>query len=358
MKPMSTLSFNGEDAFEIKDSEAREALDTLNTELDKSKREISEQIGVLERLQPDTAMVGHILEVDSVDETGKPLTYRAVENKPDIEVDDTLTQEGKAADAKATGEALKNISVDETLTLEEYQALSEEEKNSNKTFYIKDANIIDINNVAKTGAKHIAFDNTNTTLTSKEVQGALVEVDNKLEDIHDSIGELNNQVIEQNEKAREFISDIYDETKTYTVDSYCINDNKLYKCITETTGSFDGSCWKETSMTDELVTQATVISEQNKKIKYQKTQYSTIVILDDKIASINGAFNFPDSGDLEFVGHFPIPMNALFPIQVRDNTNGTFKYIYMNNQGILESYNGGCEAGHNYTFACCYNIVF
>ena len=95
-----------------------------------------------------------------------------------------------------------------------------------------------------------------------------------------------------------------------------------------------------------------------KKIKYQKTQYSTIVILDDKIASINGAFNFPDSGDLEFVGHFPIPMNALFPIPVRDNTNGTFKYIYMNNQGILESYNGGCEAGHNYTFACCYNIVF
>ena len=92
MKPMSTLSFNGEDAFEIKDSAAREALETLNTELDKSKREISEQIGVLERLQPETAMVGHILEVDSVDETGKPLTYRAVENKPDIEVDDTLTQ--------------------------------------------------------------------------------------------------------------------------------------------------------------------------------------------------------------------------------------------------------------------------
>ena len=63
----------------------------------------------------------------------------------------------------------------------------------------------------------------------------------------------------KDETAREFISDIYDETKTYAVDSYCIHENKLYKCTTETTGGFDGSCWKETNMTDEL-------SEQNKKI--------------------------------------------------------------------------------------------
>lgn len=69
----------------------------------------------------------------------------------------------------------------------------------------------------------------------------------------------------KDETAREFISDIYDETKTYAVDSYCIHENKLYKCTTETTGGFDGSCWKETNMSTEMVDHTTAIDELNKK---------------------------------------------------------------------------------------------
>ena len=64
----------------------------------------------------------------------------------------------------------------------------------------------------------------------------------------------------KDETAREFISDIYDETKTYTVDSYCIHENKLYKCTTETTGGFDGSCWKETNMTTETAELSAAVS--------------------------------------------------------------------------------------------------
>lgn len=64
----------------------------------------------------------------------------------------TLTFNGENAfeilDQKARNdiEELKKIhpATDEILTLAEYLALSEEEKNSDKTFYIKDANIEDI----------------------------------------------------------------------------------------------------------------------------------------------------------------------------------------------------------------------
>ena len=73
----------------------------------------------------------------------------------------------------------------------------------------------------------------------------------------------------KDETAREFISDIYDETKTYAVDSYCIHENKLYKCTTETTGGFDGSCWKETNMSTEMVDHTTAIDELNKNFEWK-----------------------------------------------------------------------------------------
>lgn len=348
IKPMSTLSFNGGGAFEIIDQEARN------------------NIAELKELHPATGKVGQILEVETVDENSKPLTYRAVDNNPNIEVDETLTQEGMAADAKATGEALKNISVDETLTLAEYQALSEEEKDSNKTFYIDDEDIINIDDLVKINASHIAFDNTGTTLTSKEVQGALVEVDNKIENFHDAIDGLSEQI---DEIEREFISDIYDETKTYTVDSYCINDNKLYKCTTETTGSFDGSCWKETSMTDELVTQSIAISEQNKKkesyIQFLDSiaEYYNMNKLSKKNGVVYGIFSFKakttvSSGThlAEIPSEYKLMDGSGFYAPLYD-TNGNSKgVLWISTSGDI-SYYGSSSLAANTPYYCNFTYV-
>lgn len=61
---------------------------------------------------PSTAEVGQLLSVKTVDENGKPIEWETVDapsgegSGNSVELDTTLTEEGKAADAKAVGDAL------------------------------------------------------------------------------------------------------------------------------------------------------------------------------------------------------------------------------------------------------------
>lgn len=60
-------------------------------------------------------------------------------------------------------------------------------------------------------------------------------------------------------KAREMISDEYDQGKSYAAGDLCIHDNKLHAAIEPTTGAWDGTKWEEKTI-------AEVIAEQNSKI--------------------------------------------------------------------------------------------
>ena len=53
-----------------------------------------------------SAAVGQIIKVKAVDESGKPTAWEAADMSEGIALDTTLTQSGKAADAKAVGDAL------------------------------------------------------------------------------------------------------------------------------------------------------------------------------------------------------------------------------------------------------------
>lgn len=59
---------------------------------------------------PSTAFVGQTIVVKAVDDTGKPTEWEAVDMPESVSIDPTLTIEGSAADAKAVGEALQDVS--------------------------------------------------------------------------------------------------------------------------------------------------------------------------------------------------------------------------------------------------------
>lgn len=59
---------------------------------------------------PSTAFVGQTIVVKAVDDTGKPTEWEAVDMPESVSIDPTLTIEGAAADAKAVGEALQDVS--------------------------------------------------------------------------------------------------------------------------------------------------------------------------------------------------------------------------------------------------------
>lgn len=44
----------------------------------------------------------------------------------------------------------------------------------------------------------------------------------------------------------------YDSTQSYTVGSYCVYNNSLYKCIANTTGTFDANSWSTTNIMTEI----------------------------------------------------------------------------------------------------------
>lgn len=56
------------------------------------------------------------------------------------------------------------------------------------------------------------------------------------------------------EPEREIVSDAYKTTGSYAVGDYCIYENELYRCISDTSGEFDATCWKKTLVASELKT--------------------------------------------------------------------------------------------------------
>lgn len=88
-----------------------------------------------------------------------------VELYPEIKTDTTLKVSGKAADAAAVGEAIKNAGGVTTLTQAEYDALSEEEQNTG-VYLISDGGDDSFT------AKNITYDGTTTGL-GNNVQSAI-----------------------------------------------------------------------------------------------------------------------------------------------------------------------------------------
>ena len=65
------------------------------------------------------------------------------------------------------------------LTVDEYNALSEEEKTNGTTYYITDGVASDIEKIS---ANNIEYDNSNSALSATNVKDAIDEVNNKLSD--------------------------------------------------------------------------------------------------------------------------------------------------------------------------------
>lgn len=84
------------------------------------------------------------------------------------------TDNSMAVSAKAVMEGLENSSALISMTQEEYDALSDEEKTDNNMRAILDANpdVVD--------AKNVNFDNTNTNLTATNTQSAITELNGNL----------------------------------------------------------------------------------------------------------------------------------------------------------------------------------
>lgn len=84
------------------------------------------------------------------------------------------TDNSMAVSAKAVMEGLENSSALISMTQEEYDALSDEEKTDNNMRAILDANpdVVD--------AKNVNFDNANTNLTATNTQSAITELNGKL----------------------------------------------------------------------------------------------------------------------------------------------------------------------------------
>lgn len=91
------------------------------------------------------------------------------------------TDNSMAVSAKAVMEGLENSSALISMTQEEYDALSDEEKTDNNMRAILDANpdVVD--------AKNVNFDNTNTNLTATNTQSAITELNGKLNYKHMNI---------------------------------------------------------------------------------------------------------------------------------------------------------------------------
>ncbi len=87
------------------------------------------------------------------------------------------TDNSMAVSAKAVMEGLENSSALISMTQEEYDALSDEEKTDNNMRAILDANpdVVD--------AKNVNFDNANTNLTATNTQSAITELNGKLSQI-------------------------------------------------------------------------------------------------------------------------------------------------------------------------------
>ncbi|MFR3206432.1 MAG: hypothetical protein ACLTOO_12690 [Oscillospiraceae bacterium] len=129
------------------------------------------------------------------------------------------TDNSMAVSAKAVMEGLENSSALISMTQEEYDALSDEEKTDNNMRAILDANpdVVD--------AKNVNFDNANTNLTATNTQSAITELNGKLGNI--------------------YISDITSEINTDYVDGsvYVYSTNRTIRVIAKLTAKEDIPAW-------------------------------------------------------------------------------------------------------------------
>lgn len=131
--------------------------------------------------------------MDKIDEA-----YKRLDEKSPV-VDTTLTKRGQAADAKATGDALSALKNDMADKLGKTETAADSDK---------------------LGGKASSYYASESVVAAHEAS----------------------------------IGDAWTSGKTYTIGTYCIHENRLYKCKTEHTSgsSFTSSYWDSISITSDL----------------------------------------------------------------------------------------------------------
>ena len=57
----------------------------------------------------------------------------------------------------------------------------------------------------------------------------------------------------------EIVAEEYDPTDNYSVGDYCSYEDKVYRAIASTTGTFDSSDWLEVTVMNEIVARCSIL---------------------------------------------------------------------------------------------------
>lgn len=95
-------------------------------------------------------------------------------------------------------------------------------------------------------------------------------------DAVNKVNELDTKLSTQMSSIKDDIHEQYDNTQTYSIGDYCINDNQLYKCIVDvsTPEDFDQSKWEQTTVGKEIETY-------KKEINDIKNNFGSKIVLSD-----------------------------------------------------------------------------
>lgn len=103
---------------------------------------------------------------------------------------------------------------------------------------------------------------------------------------HQRINELNQSMMPEG---------AYDSDSSYVPGNYCLHENTLYRCIQETTGEWDASCWQQTSALGEIeglrgtiVLQEAVISSLEEMLMTGNVVSGLVTGGGDRFVSVNG----------------------------------------------------------------------
>ena len=93
--------------------------------------------------------------------------------------------------------------------------------------------------------KQISIKQTNGTYVSKDIGATAenVEIDDN--------NSLADKVL-QWDSIINMIADIFDASKSYKINDYCIHNYRLYKCIVEHSGEWNSDHFKETKLINEI----------------------------------------------------------------------------------------------------------
>lgn len=116
------------------------------------------------------------------------------------------------------------------------------------------------------------------------------------------------------------MSDEYDPTSTYTVGSYCIYQNTLYKCTTEiaTAEEFNAGHWTETTISNEITAMQSDVTNIESDVANleNKTQLAT--------TTTAGLMSATDKAKLDNVHGFTSIDNITFNTTATNKTGGYF----------------------------------